>query len=81
LFVQFHDLNLFNIDKVFPDSNPPISGEIFSSLRIFIPADLFSVLLPGSDEGETDVSRFTHDRVADFHGRAKNSYSFFFFLK
>ena len=59
LFVQFHDLNFFNIDKVFPDSNPPISGEIFSSLRIFIPADLFSVLLPGANELVRDIGQST----------------------
>jgi len=59
IFVQFHDLNFFNIDKVFPDSNPPISGEFFSSLRIFIPADLFSVLLPGANESVRDVGQST----------------------
>jgi len=39
---------LFNIDKVFPDHDPPISGENLSSLRILIPES--PGLISGSNE-------------------------------
>jgi len=48
LYVQFQDSYSFNIDKVFPDPEPPISGENSSSLRIFIPG--YPGDLPGSNE-------------------------------
>jgi len=48
LYVQFRDSYFFNIDKVFPDPDPPISGESFSSLRIFIPGE--SSQISGSNE-------------------------------
>ena len=50
---------IFNIDKVFPDPNPPISGETFSSLRILIPSDSFDFNLPGSLELVRDVEQST----------------------
>jgi len=59
LYVQFDDSYIFNIDKVFPDPNPPISGEIFSSLRIFIPPDSFELHLPGMNELVKDVGQST----------------------
>jgi len=59
LYFQFDDLYSFNIDKVFPDPNPPISGEIFSSLRILIPGnDLFSTV-HGSKGLVKDVEQST----------------------
>jgi len=59
LYVQFDDSYIFNIDKVFPDPNPPISGEIFSSLRILIPQDPGFFYLPGSFELVKDVEQST----------------------
>ena len=57
LHVQFRDSYTFNIDKVFPDPDPPISGEILSSLRIFIPSD--SSMLYGSHKIEKEVKEFS----------------------
>jgi len=57
LYVQFHDSYIFNIDKVFPDPDPPMSGENLSSLRLFIPGEL--TLLPGSEETVKEVKEFS----------------------
>ena len=43
LYVQFQDSYFFNIGKVFPEPDPPISGEIFSSLRILIPGKSYRI--------------------------------------
>jgi len=59
LYFQFDDLYSFNIDKVFPDPNPPISGEIFSSLRILIPGHDLLNTVHGLYESVKDVGQST----------------------
>jgi len=61
LYVQLQSSSFFNIDKVFPDPDPPITGENVSSIRIFIPAGGYGrgLEIPGMNELEKEVRKST----------------------
>ena len=59
LYVQLRSSLFFNIDQVFPDPDPPITGENISSIRIFIPAGGSGLEIPGMNELEKEVRQST----------------------
>ena len=44
---------------MFPDPDPPITGENVSSIRIFIPAGGYGLGIPGMNELEKEVKQST----------------------